>query len=95
MYDYNRNLFCFQHIKSDLPPCRYLVQGPNGTVLHTGDVRSEPAMIESLKHNPHLQRYIVPEVSYGSSANSPLETLEAIYLDTACMLGTCEVPPKV
>ncbi|EJT98796.1 hypothetical protein DACRYDRAFT_35001, partial [Dacryopinax primogenitus] len=61
----------------------FLVEGSRGAVLHTGDVRSEPVMVNALRRNPLLTQYI-----------SPFKVLDAIHLDTSCFLGTVDVPPK-
>ena len=80
-------------------PPRFLIEGPEGAVLHTGDFRAEPWFIQSLTKNPFLQRYIYTlsnSVSFaGNEENSLEDTLHAIYLDTACLLGVDEVPTKV
>lgn len=69
---------------------RYLIEGPKGTVLHTGDFRAEPWFLESLSRNPFLQPYLY------SSDNGPLHrVLDCIYLDTACAFSTLDVPTKV
>ncbi|KAE8216678.1 hypothetical protein CF327_g144 [Tilletia walkeri] len=39
----------------------FLVEGPRGAVLHTGDVRAEPWWIEKLRREPVLQRWIAWE----------------------------------
>ncbi|PIL22723.1 hypothetical protein GSI_15416 [Ganoderma sinense ZZ0214-1] len=70
----------------------FLVEGSKGSVLHTGDLRVEPWFLESLKHNPFIQRYI--RDSRSSSSTNVLPTLDAIHLDTACLLNDYEVPPK-
>ncbi|KIY65634.1 hypothetical protein CYLTODRAFT_412438 [Cylindrobasidium torrendii FP15055 ss-10] len=68
----------------------FLIEGPNGTVLHTGDIRAEPWFLESLRHNLFLQPYLhVPGASAGV-----FKTLNAIYLDTACVLNIEDVPTK-
>ncbi|KAI0632302.1 hypothetical protein C8Q77DRAFT_1265751 [Trametes polyzona] len=78
----------------------FLVEGEKGAVLHTGDLRAEPWFLDSLRHNPFIQRYLDPS-AYGpqprhrrphNRAASP--KLEAIYLDTACLMNTYEVPTK-
>lgn len=67
--------------------------------MHTGDVRAESSFLTSLARNPWLQRYIPPSVSFFDSANAigdrPLRTLDAIYLDTACLLSHYDIPSKV
>ncbi|KAH8831054.1 beta-lactamase-like protein, partial [Flagelloscypha sp. PMI_526] len=74
----------------------YLVEGNNGAVLHTGDFRAEPSFIDSVKRNPFLQPYLAPRYA-GTAAHDQrrfTKRLEAIHLDTACVLGTSEVPTK-
>jgi DNA cross-link repair 1C protein len=69
----------------------FLIEGSKGAVLYTGDFRAEPWFLESLTRNPFLQHCLAPnEVSGGI-----LRTLEAIYLDTACMLSNTKLPTKV
>ncbi|KAI1785521.1 hypothetical protein LXA43DRAFT_1185710 [Ganoderma leucocontextum] len=70
----------------------FLVEGSKGAVLHTGDFRAETWFLESLKHNSFIHRYI--RDSRSSSSVDLLPTLDAIYLDTACLLNNYEVPPK-
>ena len=72
---------------------RYLVEGAKGAVLHTGDFRAEPWFLESFRHNAFIQRYV--HHPHSSSSLHVLSTLDAIYLDTACLLSDYEVPPKV
>ncbi|KAG8923551.1 hypothetical protein FRC01_012620 [Tulasnella sp. 417] len=86
----------------------YLIEGQHGAVLHTGDVRCEPAFIDSLKRNPFLRPYIAPPPHLRFSNNTPPsrkgkekaqepappKRLEAIYLDTACMMFRSELPSK-
>lgn len=80
---------------------RYLIEGSNGAVLHTGDMRAETSFLDALKRHPYLSRYLAPdpEIDYrGQDGTTPLDvfpTLTAIYLDTACLLGTAEVTSKV
>ncbi|EAU83943.2 hypothetical protein CC1G_09825 [Coprinopsis cinerea okayama7 len=71
----------------------FLIEGPRGAVLHTGDFRAEPWFLESIVRNPFLQPYLYPQTCGGTHALS--RTLEAIYLDTACVLSTSEVPTKI
>ncbi|KAJ3791181.1 hypothetical protein GGU10DRAFT_313 [Lentinula aff. detonsa] len=73
----------------------FLIEGAEGAILHTGDFRAEPWFLNSLKHNPYLQPYLA--LSDGvtpSDGNGIVKTLEAIYLDTACVMQTHEVPSK-
>ncbi|KAI0357562.1 hypothetical protein OH77DRAFT_1476305 [Trametes cingulata] len=77
----------------------FLVEGVKGAVLHTGDLRAEPWFLESLRHNPFIQRYIDDadtscRTSRCSSPATSLPKLEAIYLDTACLLNNYDVPTK-
>ena len=80
---------------------RYLIEGNQGAVLHTGDIRCEPSFIEALKKHPLLLPYIRPRddkgkgKGKGKEGDSPNKQLEAIYLDTACMLFRPELPSKV
>ncbi|KAK0189903.1 beta-lactamase-like protein [Armillaria mellea] len=69
----------------------YLIEGKNGAVLHTGDLRAEPWFLESLKRNPFLQPYLSTS---GSQRSNVIKPLEAIYLDTACVMNVEEVPTK-
>jgi hypothetical protein len=72
------------------------VEGSEGAVLHTGDFRAEPWFLESLKHNPFLQPYLAPESPNNDEPETGvIKTLEAIYLDTACIIQTHQVPIKV
>lgn len=81
----------FPLIRLALTSPRFLIEGPSGTVLHTGDIRAEPWFLESLRHNLFLQPYLnVPGASPGV-----FKTLKAIYLDTACVLNIEDVPTKV
>ncbi|GJE91637.1 hypothetical protein PsYK624_077870 [Phanerochaete sordida] len=74
----------------------FLIEGALGSILHTGDFRAEPWYLDSLKKNPFLERYLAPYDSHasGSSTMAISESLEAIYLDTACMLSTKYIPSK-
>lgn len=90
-------------MRADFPPHRYLIEGSKGAVLHTGDMRAEASHIDSLRKNKFLSRYLAPnsEVDYrelhgeSSTYSGMFPTLEAIYLDTACLVGTADVPAKV
>jgi hypothetical protein len=76
---------------------RYLVEGPEGAVLHTGDVRAEPVMLGQLARNPLIQKYIPDPFSRypaPTEEDSPVETLEAIYIDTAAVMQASEPPGK-
>jgi DNA cross-link repair 1C protein len=72
---------------------RYLIEGARGAVLHTGDVRAEPSFLAALSRNPFLQRYLAPPLG-APFPSSVLKRLDAIYLDTACMLSDAELLPK-
>ena len=67
----------------------FLIEGTRGAVLHTGDFRAEPWFLDSITRNPFLQRYLY--AGRNGRINKPLE---AIYLDTACVLSTVNVPTK-
>ncbi|KAI0657242.1 hypothetical protein C8Q70DRAFT_1046208 [Cubamyces menziesii] len=78
----------------------FLVEGTKGAVLHTGDLRAEPWFVDCLRHNPFVQKYL----DVSAAAPSPVRKqasrrskprLEAIYLDTACLLNIYDVPSKV
>jgi hypothetical protein len=81
---------------------RFLIEGPKGAVLHTGDFRAEAWFLESLTRNPLLQRYLPPQDQEYVPSN-PREpppialstTLEVIYLDTACALSNLQIVTKV
>ena len=68
---------------------RYLVEGLEGAVLHTGDFRAEPSFLESVSKEPLLQMHL------ASSTSCSFARLEAIHLDTACLLNETELPSKV
>ncbi|KZT51312.1 hypothetical protein CALCODRAFT_477336 [Calocera cornea HHB12733] len=74
----------------------FLVEGARGTVLHTGDLRSEPIMINALRRNPLVTQYISPIIDFPDAnvSLSPIKIIDAIHLDTACFLGTVETPSK-
>jgi len=72
---------------------RFLIEGQRGAILHTGDFRAERWFLDSIVRNPFLQPYLYPGPDSGPSAIS--RTLEAIYLDTACVLSPVAVPTKV
>ncbi|KAI9430540.1 beta-lactamase-like protein [Lactarius indigo] len=82
----------------------FLVEGSQGAVLHTGDFRAEPWFLDDIRRNPFLQPYLAPPETPGSAVvgqrgskyeGDPLfKTLDAIYLDNACLLSTTDVPTK-
>ncbi|KAI9066819.1 hypothetical protein FKP32DRAFT_1565004 [Trametes sanguinea] len=75
----------------------FLVEGSKGAVLHTGDFRAEPWFIESLRHNPFVQKYLDAPKAGRSPLRGHAEStpkLDAIYLDTACLLNNYDVPSK-
>ena len=79
---------------------RFLIEGSQGSVLHTGDFRAEPWFLESLHRNPFLQPYLALDDSTPHQVSRTvnpaiLKTLDSIYLDTACVLSTVSVPTKV
>ncbi|EMD40185.1 hypothetical protein CERSUDRAFT_122252 [Gelatoporia subvermispora B] len=80
----------------------YLVEGDEGAILHTGDFRAEAWFLDSLSRNPFLQRYIdkpfaCPSVDrqIEGKQSDVVQTLDVIYLDTACLLDIIDVPSKV
>jgi hypothetical protein len=81
---------------------RFLIEGPRGTILHTGDVRAEHWLLQSLTRNRFLQPYISDTeedlrvlIARGGQTASLTKTLNAIHLDIACMLRGTIVPTKV
>ena len=83
---------------------RFLVEGSQGAVLHTGDFRAEPWFLDDIRRNPLLQPYLAPPEAPGSTVFGQRDsehqgerlykTLDAIYLDTACLLSMADVPTK-
>ncbi|KNZ74955.1 Protein artemis [Termitomyces sp. J132] len=71
----------------------FLIEGPQGAILHTGDFRAERWFIDNVIRNPFLQPYLAAPVQNGSS-KSINKTLKAIYLDTASVLSRLSVPTK-
>ncbi|KAG6899184.1 hypothetical protein C0993_012553 [Termitomyces sp. T159_Od127] len=71
----------------------FLIEGPRGAVLHTGDFRAEPWFLDSVTRNPFLQSYLASPAPNGGK--SITRTLKAIYLDTASVLSRLSVPTKV
>ncbi|KAH0832196.1 hypothetical protein J3R83DRAFT_13114 [Lanmaoa asiatica] len=83
----------------------FLIEGPRGTVLHTGDLRAEPWFLSSIQRNHFLQPYLASssgdlrilvsrrEGTHGE-ATGLVKTLEAIYLDTAYLLSPVVVPSR-
>ncbi|KAJ7597693.1 hypothetical protein C8J56DRAFT_1159547 [Mycena floridula] len=67
----------------------FLIEGEQGNVLHTGDFRAEPSFLDSIIHNQYLKPYLA-----DCNSNDVSCTLDAIYLDTACVMQTDDVPPK-
>ncbi|KAL5501731.1 hypothetical protein ACEPAH_8991 [Sanghuangporus vaninii] len=74
----------------------FLIQGSKGDILHTGDFRAEPIFIGCIMKNPFLKCYIDRNISKieGVENKELPKTLEAIYLDTASMLNTDNIPSK-
>ncbi|KAK2467146.1 hypothetical protein APHAL10511_000695 [Amanita phalloides] len=70
----------------------YLIEGAKGNVLHTGDFRAEPWFLDNITRNPFLQPYLAPLSSHSKSFVN--RTLDAIYLDTACVFSTLLIPTK-
>ncbi|CAE6446404.1 unnamed protein product [Rhizoctonia solani] len=65
----------------------FLIEGKRGAILHTGDIRAEPAMVSRLARNAHIAPYIFTD-------GQQKKQLEAVYLDTASFIGTQIVPSK-
>ena len=72
------------------------MEGDKGAVLHTGDFRAERWFLDSIVKEPGLQKYLAVSLPYSRNPRKLVtETLEAIYLDTACLLNENEPPSKV
>jgi DNA cross-link repair 1C protein len=52
-------------------------------------------MLTALCMSPLVQRYLAPAFSFGDGGNRLMRRLDAIFLDTACMLQMHRVPSKV
>ncbi|GAB1517306.1 hypothetical protein RhiTH_000352 [Rhizoctonia solani] len=65
----------------------FLIEGKRGIVLHSGDIRAEPAAISQVVQNIHIAPYLFTE-------SQQRKKLEAVYLDTASFIGTQVVPSK-
>ncbi|KAI9456327.1 hypothetical protein HD554DRAFT_2145601 [Boletus coccyginus] len=83
----------------------FLIEGARGTILHTGDLRAEPWFLSSIQRNHFLQPYLASSSEdlqifvarregTHPEAGGLVKTLEAIYLDTACLLSPLVVPTK-
>ncbi|KAG9317813.1 hypothetical protein JVU11DRAFT_2037 [Chiua virens] len=83
----------------------FLIEGPRGTILHTGDLRAEPWFLSSIQRNRFLWPYLASSSNdlrifvarregIHPEARGLVKTLEAIYLDTACLLSPLVVPTK-
>ena len=84
------------HMQLASPNDRYLIEGPQGAALHTGDFRAEPWFLDALTRNPLIQQYLAPIYpTTPDDTDSVTTTLDAIYLDTACLLSEKVVPSKV
>ncbi|GAA6009631.1 hypothetical protein JCM10207_004132 [Rhodosporidiobolus poonsookiae] len=95
--------------------CMFLIAGvPSSSsapcaVLHTGDLRAEPWLLEALRKNPLVQPYLAPPPLPPSRNGKEREgeegqgekvqrragrTLDCIYLDTSSVLVDEELVPK-
>ncbi|WWD22472.1 hypothetical protein CI109_106965 [Kwoniella shandongensis] len=76
----------------------FLVTSNNKAVLHTGDVRADSQMMQSLKRNPAVQEYIAPTTLYKRKTEGKCSAgrrmMDRIYLDTAAVLGTGDMPDR-
>lgn len=75
----------------------FLITSDKKAVLHTGDVRADTRFIDSLKRNPILQEFLAPASVYQkakSLVGGGRRVLDRIYLDTAAILGTGDMPDK-
>jgi len=59
-------------------------------------VRADALFLQSLSRNPLVQRYIPhPDIPWPAPNDAPVQTLEAIYIDTAWLLEMRDIPSKV
>ncbi|KAJ1310046.1 hypothetical protein OPQ81_006799 [Rhizoctonia solani] len=65
----------------------FLIEGKRGAILHTGDLRAEPAMVSKLTQSVHIAPYLLTN-------GEQKKQLEAMYLDTASFIGTQMAPSK-
>ncbi|CAE6519796.1 unnamed protein product [Rhizoctonia solani] len=65
----------------------FLIEGKRGAILHTGDMRAEPAMVSRLARSVHMAPYLFTN-------GQQEKQLEVVYLDTASFIGTQIVPSK-
>ncbi|TYJ54920.1 hypothetical protein B9479_004428 [Cryptococcus floricola] len=75
----------------------FLITSPTKAVLHTGDVRADSRFIEYLKRHPALQEFLAPSSTYRHAKDGVgggRRVLDRIYLDTAAMLGTGDMPDR-
>ncbi|KAH7882956.1 beta-lactamase-like protein, partial [Phlebopus sp. FC_14] len=83
----------------------FLIEGPRGSILHTGDVRAEAWFLSSLLRSPFLQPYLADSADdlrifvARQEGMHPedvalVRTLEVIYLDTASLFSTVVIPSK-
>ncbi|ODO02074.1 hypothetical protein L198_02805 [Cryptococcus wingfieldii CBS 7118] len=75
----------------------FLITSPTIAVLHTGDVRADSRFIEYLKRHPALQQFLAPSSTYRHAKDGVgggRRVLDRIYLDTAAMLGTGDMPDR-
>ncbi|KAL4081024.1 beta-lactamase-like protein [Scleroderma citrinum] len=83
----------------------FLIEGPRGSILHTGDMRAESWFLSSLSRNPFLQPYLADSTEnlnvfvarregLHMEATGIVKTLEAVYLDTANLLSPAVLPSK-
>ncbi|VDC01293.1 unnamed protein product [Peniophora sp. CBMAI 1063] len=75
----------------------FLIEGPRGAILHTGDFRVEPWFLTAMENHPAMQRYLSPEAAARSTLRYDGERvpLECIHLDTACVLSETKLTTKV
>ncbi|KAI0040827.1 hypothetical protein FA95DRAFT_1527241, partial [Auriscalpium vulgare] len=73
----------------------FLVEGEQGSILHTGDFRAETWWVDYMRRNKFLEPYLATEdASIPHDEISVFQKLDAIYLDTACLFSETEVPSK-
>ena len=70
---------------------RFLIEGPQGNILHTGNFHAKFSLQNRLFDNQYLSPYLA-SVRDGKGKHS---VLDRIYLDTASLISTINAPRKV
>ncbi|WVQ80268.1 hypothetical protein IAT38_002373 [Cryptococcus sp. DSM 104549] len=74
----------------------FLITSDTKSVLHTGDIRADALFVQSLRREPALQAYLAPPRSRRGTGQvgGGRKVLDRIYLDTAAMIGTSDMPDR-